>query len=90
MVPDQRHAKLDPKAEAHLFVGVAENAKAWRYYNTKTRHVQISCNITFDKSESKLFPIPDEHESTAEITSLEGEDDTVLEPMKLLVLGMNT
>lgn len=42
MVPDQRRAKLDPKAEAHLFVGVAENAKAWRYYNTKTRHVQIS------------------------------------------------
>ena len=64
MVPDQRRAKLDPKAEAHLFVGVAENAKAWCYYNTKNRHVQISQNITFDESDSKLFPILDEHEST--------------------------
>ena len=33
-VPDQQHSRLDPKAEAHIFTGVAENAKAWCYYNT--------------------------------------------------------
>ena len=63
----------------HLFVGVAEDAKAWRYYNTETRRVQISQNITFDESDSKLFPIPDEHKSITEITEimpLEGEDNT--------------
>ena len=28
MVPDQRHAKLDPKVEEHIFTSVAETAKA--------------------------------------------------------------
>ncbi|KAF8494245.1 hypothetical protein BU17DRAFT_103775 [Hysterangium stoloniferum] len=36
----------------------------------------MSRNITFDEVDCKLFPIPDEHESIAEITPLEGEDDT--------------
>jgi len=29
MVPDQQHTKLDPKAEQHLFMGIAENARVW-------------------------------------------------------------
>jgi len=29
MVPDQWHIKLDPKAEQHLFTGIAENTKVW-------------------------------------------------------------
>ena len=62
MVPDQRQAKLDPKAEEHLFVGVAEHAKAWKYYNKVSRHVQISRNITFDENDTKLYPIPNEDE----------------------------
>ena len=33
MVPDQHWVKLDPKAEEHLFVGVMEYVKAWKYYN---------------------------------------------------------
>ena len=48
MVPDQQHAKLDPKVEEHIFTSVAETAKAWRYYNTVSKWVQLSCNITFD------------------------------------------
>lgn len=76
MAPVQWCAKLDPKAEAHLFVGVAENAKAWWYYNTKSRHIQISCNITFDEADSNLFPIPDEYEGTGEIALLEEENET--------------
>ena len=76
MVPDQRRAKIDPKAEAHIFVGVAKNAKAWQYYNAKSRHVQVSHNITFEEADSKLFPIPDEYDSIEETAPLEGENDT--------------
>ena len=72
MIPDQRRAKLDPKAEEHYFVGVAEHSKAWKFYNKFTRHVQISRNITFDESDTKLFPIPNEDESTT-VLPLEGE-----------------
>jgi hypothetical protein len=46
MVPDQCHAKFDPKAEEHTFVGIAEHAKAWKYINRASKHVQISQNIT--------------------------------------------
>ena len=59
MVPDQHRAKLDPKAEEHLFVGIMEYAKAWKYYNKISKHIQISRNITFDQSDTKLYPIPD-------------------------------
>jgi hypothetical protein len=70
MVPDQHHAKLSPKAEGHVFVGVAESAKAWKYYNSHSRHVQLSRNITFDMSDTKLHPMP--NGETGE-TELEGE-----------------
>ena len=59
MVLDQCWAKLDPKAEEHLFVGVAEYTKAWKYYNKISKHIQISRNITFDQSDTKLYPILD-------------------------------
>src|SRR5882724_8296977 len=62
MVPDQRHTKLDPKAEQHLFMGIAKNAKAWRYYNTHSRIIQISRNIIFNNEDTKIYPIPGEEE----------------------------
>jgi transposase InsO family protein len=55
MVPDQRCTKLDPKAEEHMFVGIAEHAKAWKYFNRASKHVQMSQNITFDDSDNKLM-----------------------------------
>ena len=39
MVQDQQQGKLDPKAEEYIFIGVAEYAKAWKHYNTRSRHV---------------------------------------------------
>ena len=62
MVPDQRRTKLDPKAEQHIFTGIAENAKAWRYYNTRSRIIQISRNIIFNKEDTQIYPIPGEEE----------------------------
>ena len=63
LVPDQHWAKFDPKAEEHTFVGIAEYAKAWRYYNRASKYGQISRNITFDKNNTKLYPILDNNDN---------------------------
>ena len=60
MVPEQWCTKLDPKAEQHIFTGIAENVKAWRYYNTQSKIIQTSRNIIFNKEDKKLYPIPEE------------------------------
>ena len=57
----------------HIFVGVAEHAKAWKYFNKITRHVQTSRNITFDEHDTKLFPIPNEDNKDKLPAPLEGE-----------------
>jgi len=84
MVPDQWCTKLDPKAEQHLFTGIAENTKVWQYYNTCSRIIQISKNIIFNKEDTNIYPIPEDEEEeiipnlpipTATITEV--DDDTV-------------
>jgi hypothetical protein len=62
-VPDQRRTKLEPKSEQHIFTGVAANAKAWRYYNVHTRHIQTSRNIIFDEIDNTLHPAPEDVDS---------------------------
>src|SRR6266481_4146874 len=62
MVPEQRHTKLDPKAEQHIFTGIADNAKAWRYYNTWSKIIQTSRNVIFNKQDTSVYPIPGEEE----------------------------
>ena len=62
MVPEQRRTKLDPKAEQHIYTGIAQNVKAWRYYNTRSKVIQISCNIIFNKWDTNVYPIPGEEE----------------------------
>ena len=57
MVPDQRHTKLNPKAEHYLFMGIAK-----QYYNTHSRIIQISRNIIFNKEDTNMYPIPGEEE----------------------------
>ena len=58
-VLDQRHTKLELKSEQHIFTGVAPNAKAWRYYNIHTRHIQTSHNIIFNTTDNAVHPCPD-------------------------------
>ena len=84
MIPDQCRLKLDPKAEEHILVRVAKHAKAWKYYNKVSRHVQTSRNITFDQNETKLFSIPNEDDND-NLAPLKGENSTheaALEPSK--------
>ena len=75
MVLDQHQAKLDPKVEEHLFVGIVEYAKAWKYYNKISKHVQISRNITFDQSDTKLYPILDVNADDKDTAPPEGEQE---------------
>ena len=75
MVPDQHQAKLDPKVEEHLFVGVTEYTKAWKYFNKISKHVQISRNITFDQSNTKLYPILDVNADDKDMAPPEGEQE---------------
>ena len=75
MVLDQCKAKLDPKVEEHLFVGVAEYAKAWKYYSKASKHVQISRNITFDQTDTKLYSIPDIDADNNNMALLKGEQE---------------
>ena len=67
--------KLDPKAEEHLFVSIAEYTKAWKYYNKISKHIQISRNITFDQSDTKLYPIPDVNANDKDTALPEGEQE---------------
>ena len=74
MVLNQLHSKLDPKAKEHLFVWIAEHAKAWKYFNKVSKHIQISRNINFDLNDTRIFPIPNKDKDNDDlIILLKGE-----------------
>ena len=50
-----------------------EYAKAWKYYNKASKHVQISRNITFDQSGTKLYSILDINADDEDTAPLEEE-----------------
>jgi len=60
MIPAEQQRKLDPKAKENIFVGVVKFSKAWKYFNIETGAIQISQNITFSETDTKLYPIPGE------------------------------
>ena len=62
--------------EEHLFVGVTEYTKAWKYYNKISKHIQISRNITFDQSDTKLYPILDVNADDKDTALLKGEQES--------------
>jgi hypothetical protein len=37
--------KQDAKSEEHIFVGFADNSKAFLYYNAKLQRIMKSCNV---------------------------------------------
>src|SRR6266481_2072124 len=91
MVPEQRRTKFDPKAEQHIFTGIADNTKAWRYYNTRSKIIQTSRNIIFNKQDTNVYPIPGEEEEeigmnlpvipAATMTEVDDVDDINQVPM---------
>src|SRR6266481_8311967 len=62
MVPEQWRTKLDPKAEQHIFMGITDNTKVWRYHNTRSKIIQTSRNVIFNKQDTNVYPIPGEEE----------------------------
>ena len=52
-----------------------EYTKAWKYYNQISKHVQISRNITFDQSDTKLYSILDVDADGEDMVPLKGEQE---------------
>jgi len=48
-VRDELRKKLDPKAEKCIFIGYAQDRKAYKCYNLNTRQVVISRDVVFDE-----------------------------------------
>src|SRR6266481_9430527 len=62
MVPEQWRTKLNPKAKQHIFTGITDNTKVWRYYNMRSKIIQTSRNVIFNKQDTNVYPIPGEEE----------------------------
>ena len=67
--------------------------KAWKYYNKISKHIQISRNITFDQSDTKLYPIPDVNVDDEDMVPPKGEQEphervpiTILSPFIVIFL----
>lgn len=60
--PDQYRQKLNLTSEEHIFWGIAQIAKAWKYYNKYRRTVRISRNIIFYQKDTRLYVIPGEED----------------------------
>ena len=52
-----------------------EYTQAWKYYNQISKHVQISRNITFDQSDTKLYSILDVNADGEDTVPLKGEQE---------------
>ena len=52
-----------------------EYTQAWKYYNQISKHVQISRNITFDQSDTKLYSILDVNADGEDMVPLKGEQE---------------
>lgn len=55
---DRKNHKMEPKARQFIFVGLSDEARAWRYYNPNTRQILTSRNVTFvNDTPSSEIPI---------------------------------
>ena len=51
-VPDQRRSKLDDKSRKCVFVGVNEESKAWRLYDSISKKIIVNKDVVFEEEES--------------------------------------
>lgn len=49
-IPDQKRKKLDDKGEKCIFLGVSDQSKAYKLYNTNTKKIVISRDVIFDEN----------------------------------------
>lgn len=50
-IPNEKRKKLDKKSQKCIFVGYADNAKAYRLFNTVTKKIIISRDVAFFETE---------------------------------------
>ena len=52
---DGKNSKLDPKLRQFIFVGIADNTKGYRYYNSQTHQTLTFWNIIFKAKEDMPY-----------------------------------
>jgi len=50
-IPDKQRSKLDDKSEKCILLGVSEESKAYRLYNSVSKKVIISRDVVFTENE---------------------------------------
>jgi hypothetical protein len=73
-VPKSRTQKLDARAKPAIFVGYAENSKAYKLIDLETRSVVVSRDVTFDEQCPANF-IPGSKCKTVDFTDVPGRYD---------------
>ena len=48
-MPNQLRKKIDDKAEKFIFIGYSHETKGYKLYNSKTKKVVVSRDVTFDE-----------------------------------------
>jgi transposase InsO family protein len=67
-VPDERRSKLDAKAQECMFIGVAANAKCWRFWNAATKRTVLSRDAAFFEEEPGTRTGSNQVEGQLEVT----------------------
>lgn len=91
-VPDEKRRKLDDKGEMCVFLGVSNQAKAYKLYNPSTKKIVVSRDVVFDeekmwewneKEPSKSLPVEfdeDEGESQQQVENGQPEQQSPTPP----------
>jgi len=75
-VPDTKRRKLYPKGEKCILLGVSEESKAYRLYNSTTKKIHISKDVVFDENRSWNWEYKDKEERiTLDFDDKEESDD---------------
>lgn len=53
-IPNEKRKKLDKKSQKCVFVGYADNAKAYRLFNTVTKKIVISRDVAFFETDEQV------------------------------------
>ncbi|CAI7854858.1 unnamed protein product [Closterium sp. NIES-53] len=75
-VPDPLHHKLQPKARAAIYLGIAANERAWRVWDLGERRVITSRDVVFDEDK---FPTKEQPTPQLTVVLPAREEDKLME-----------
>lgn len=80
-IPDVKRKKLSPKSEKLIFVGYAENRKAYRLYDPQTQRFVERDNVVFNEADfarsTIVIPFDVEEEANTQTGGAESDSETV-------------